>query len=142
VCYAVFLASDRSLPLVAWDPARRALHVARVERHEAVASRAFSPGHPYLYYVGSDLHCGCGFFEHEDEAHVAAQYHDLWRYIVESVPAGASLELFSAWESDLARGLVSVRAVRAVEAEDMTAPGFRLGEQELVRVVRRPEVRS
>jgi hypothetical protein len=136
MCYAVFLASDRPLPLVPWDPSRRALHVSHVERHEAAARQAFSQTNRHVYYVGSDLHCGCGFFEHEDEARVTSQYGELARYIRDVVPPEAQLEVFVSWERDLADGLPSVGGRREVRVEDLIAPGFRLVERELLRIVR------
>ena len=102
MCLAVFLASDRPLPLVPWQEARPSFNVTELEPDETRVRGRFSKRH--VYYLGAYTGCSCGFTpddEAEEDASLRSR-EDLVRYVTEALAAsgGATLELFTCWDDD------------------------------------------
>lgn len=74
MCLTVYVGSDVPLPVIPWDDARPAFHVADA------TDGYFSPGNPlrlhsarpYFYRLGSHDGCGCGFQSYGEEWDEAA----------------------------------------------------------------------
>jgi hypothetical protein len=62
MCDALYVASDRLLPLINYDEDNPALWVGELgsfEKEDKLVIRQFSL--PYVYYIGAHTCCGCGF---------------------------------------------------------------------------------
>ncbi len=64
MCLALYIASNKPLPVIPWDPKKPTFHVVNLpESMRAV--RKLLP-YPHVYYVGSHEGCSCAFnYEHE-----------------------------------------------------------------------------
>ena len=102
MCLAVFLASDRPLPLVPWVEERPSFNVSELAPDELRVRGRFSKRH--VYYLGAYTGCSCGFTpddEAEEEA-AARSRDDLVRYVSEALASDpdAAFELFTCWDDD------------------------------------------
>lgn len=113
MCIMVYLASDRPLPLIAWDKEHPAFWTESLEnkqgedKAQTVRTR-FSK--PFLYRLGSNQGCGCGFpysqrtYEgNYDPAELEAAQKSrdgLAAYVVEALKDQDSLEIWICWAGD------------------------------------------
>jgi len=89
MCLALYLASSRPLPLIAWDPVNPAFHVVKAPEIAVGVCRHFR--FENVYYVGSHQGCSCAFnYEHEYES--ILQLRD---YLRGALASGAEIELFA-----------------------------------------------
>ncbi len=138
MCMVVYIAADKPLPTIAWDPDNRQLNVMQLkgEREENVRSH-FSK--PHVYYVGSHLGCGCGFsygqhpdFEKEEEAGEARTcVADLSAYLKSAIAAAGPVELYACWSGDEGD---SVQARREATYADIGGEAFWLEERVMLVV--------
>ena len=102
MCLAVYLASDKPLPLVEWDEDHPRFNVVLITKYEKVVKKQFR--NPNVVYAGSHQRCGCGFFKEgeggEELAAIQTNYGSLVYYLNELMSSGASIEIFSCWEGD------------------------------------------
>ena len=102
MCLAVYIASDKPLPLISWVEERPSFYVEEVKKDEAGVKKQFK--YQYIYYAGSHEGCGCGFFKEgevgDELAQVEENYNNLSAYLKKSKETGAKLQLFSCWEGD------------------------------------------
>jgi hypothetical protein len=61
MCLAVYLASDKPLPLIEWNEKEPSFYVGELTKSDKSVKIQFE--FPYIYYIGSDEGCGCGFFK-------------------------------------------------------------------------------
>lgn len=106
MCRSVYIASDRVLPLKAFDGDAPVFCVNALTVG-ALADDAFSL--PHRYHIGSHLGCGCGF---EDLVFASADLNDpnvqgaiasraaLVAYLAEQVKRGCRLEMLTGWPGD------------------------------------------
>ncbi len=88
MCLALYLASSRPLPIIAWDPAGPAFHV--IKPHEGAAGVRKHFSYENVYYAGSHQGCSCAFnYEHEYES--ILQLRDFLR---DALASGAEIEAF------------------------------------------------
>lgn len=59
MCFVLYMASRSPVPLIPWDERNRGLWTAELTERDAAVKGKFTM--PSVAYVGSDLHCGCGF---------------------------------------------------------------------------------
>lgn len=59
MCYAMYIAADKPLPLLEWDEAHRSFYVREIDAREQGVRVQFTK--PNVYYAGSHIKCGCGF---------------------------------------------------------------------------------
>jgi hypothetical protein len=131
MCWALYLASDKDLPLVSWNEKAPGFNVQALSEHEFRVKRQFS--FPNVVYVGSHEGCSCGFMaggphQPEREPSRAADAKGLFAYLKELQGFGARLEMLLCWEGDeekvpIKRGSLSLEAFQALE--------FPLGNTEL-----------
>jgi hypothetical protein len=107
MCWVLYLAADRPLPLRPFEPEAPALNVAELSPDELRVRRQFSK--PFMYSVGAHTHCGCGFDrdqaepDHPEElSAIEASLRHLGRYLADAVRVAGSLELFACWDGDQA----------------------------------------
>ena len=93
MCWVLYLAADRPLPLWPFDPKAPALNIAELSPDELRVRRQFSK--PFVYSVGAHTQCGCGFDRGQANA-------DLRNYLAAAVSAAGSLELLACWDGDQA----------------------------------------
>ncbi len=102
MCLAVYIASDKTLPLIEWKKEKPAFNVVPLTKHENGVKRQFS--RPFIAYAGSHEGCGCGFFKEGEEVKeleiVQANYDSLVNYLKKLKEQGASIEIYSCWEGD------------------------------------------
>lgn len=107
MCFAVYIGTDRPLPTSQWDEQTRRFHLAPLAEKDEPARRHFSK--PHIYYAGSHLQCGCGFFHNSlvftDDADMMREYEDSQRsarslvQVLETALADAdAVEVFVTWE--------------------------------------------
>jgi hypothetical protein len=103
MCLAVYIASDRELPLKAFDPAARAFNVKPLTSHEDSVRQQFSL--PHVVYAGAQTSCSCGFVEESEDDREAseASRSDLVEYLELALQSG-TVEIFTCWEGDQERG--------------------------------------
>jgi hypothetical protein len=64
MCLALYLATSRPLPVIAWDRANPAFHVINLPESAVGVRKHFHYEH--IYYAGSQQGCSCAFnYEHE-----------------------------------------------------------------------------
>ena len=103
MCMMLYLASDKPLPLVAWDENNPSFHVQELHESSASVRKQFSK--PCVYYLGSDQGCGCGFsygqFVNDDEELKSRDsVLRLSKYLSQAVEIAGPLELYSCWHGD------------------------------------------
>ena len=107
MCLAVYIASSKELPLIAWVEAEPSFNVSLLSNEEVPVKKQFTLEH--VYYVGSHQGCGCGFFKEgeagEELLKVEESYNNLSKYILSAKENGASIQLFSCWEGDQASSM-------------------------------------
>lgn len=103
MCLTIYVAADEPLPEIPWDKKNRAFNVQSVADKDRVR-RQFSK--PYIYYVGSDEGCGCGFLPEDwkdptgaDALRNMANRERLHDYLVSAVQRGP-VELFAVWTGE------------------------------------------
>ena len=112
MCFALYLASDRAVPIIPWDESTRHLHTEPVDADNLEVLQRFK--FPNVCYVGSDTHCGCGFryatyqdgswpgeeWYPEDDSSIEAQsnHEQLVRFIKDNFPDRDTIELYGAWD--------------------------------------------
>ncbi len=73
MCMMLYLASNNPLPEIPWDEENPAFYVTSKLWEKAECIRSIFTK-PYVYYLGSDQKCGCGFgydnYEEEKRAYV------------------------------------------------------------------------
>lgn len=60
MCFALYIGTDQPLVASQWNEAEPRFYLAALTDKDKPARQHFSK--PYVYYVGSHLKCGCGFF--------------------------------------------------------------------------------
>ena len=108
MCYEIYIASDKPLKTIDWDENNRKLNVNKIDSKDKIIKKIFSK--PHIYYIGSHLKCGCGFFYESsltpdcDEREVAKQViqsqKELKKYIRQSLGKCKEIELYVSWEGD------------------------------------------
>ena len=102
MCLAVYIASDKTLPLIKWDKEKPAFNVVPLSKYENRVQKHFRL--PFIAYAGSHEGCGCGFLkdgvEGEDLEIVQSNYNSLVKYIHNLKDQGARIEIYSCWEGD------------------------------------------
>jgi hypothetical protein len=113
MCFTLYLAANKAIPIVPWDENTRHLHTETVDADDRRLSGQFK--YPNVCYVGSDTHCGCGFrnatFQNgswpeeewhpeEDTRHIDAQpnHQQLVSFIEANFSDQSSVELYGLWE--------------------------------------------
>ncbi len=102
MCLAIYIASNKPLPLIPWVEEMPAFYVKEVVKDGAGVKRQFQ--YKYVYYAGSHEGCGCGFIKDgesgEELAQIEENYKRLSAYIKDAKESGALLQLFSCWEGN------------------------------------------
>ena len=89
MCLALYLASSRPLPIIAWDPANPAFHVINPPESATGVRKHFR--FENVYYAGSHQGCSCAFnYEHEYDS--ILQLRD---YLRNALASGAEIEAFA-----------------------------------------------
>ena len=107
MCWVLYLAADRELPLVPWTEQSPAFNVQSLPEAERGVTVQFSKSH--VYAVGAHTRCACGFDRGQatpdqpgelraSEVSLAA----LADYLRDAVRQAGSLELYSCWWGDQA----------------------------------------
>ena len=156
MCYAVYIGTDSPLQTSEWDKDDRRFHLKDLTERELPVRDKFSK--PYIYYAGSNLGCGCGFFTNalldpndaeEMQRHEEAQVSlkALASMIRENLVTSETVEMFVTWEGRQAEPPVRKRTMSPDELISTTShygdDGQMLsvnppvGEQEFI-VMRRP----
>jgi hypothetical protein len=112
MCYEIYIASDKPLKTIHWDEKNRKLNVNKIDPKDEIIRKVFSK--PHIYYIGSHLKCGCGFFYESsltldcDEREVARQVNqsqeELKEYIRQSLGKSKEIELYVSWEGEKEKG--------------------------------------
>jgi hypothetical protein len=107
MCWVLYVAADRALPLRPFDPGAPGFNVADLTEHDAVVRAQFSK--PFVYALGAHTRCGCGFDRgqanpaHPDELEATeASLRSLSAYLGEVLEWAGALELFACWDGDQA----------------------------------------
>ena len=107
MCWVLYLAADRPLPLRPFDPASPAFNVADLNGREVAVRAQF--GKAFVYAVGAHTGCGCGFDrgqanpEHPDELEATETSLDaLHAFLRDAMGVTGSLELYACWDGDQA----------------------------------------
>jgi hypothetical protein len=109
MCLMVYIASDQSLPLIAWDETAPAFYVTELHTTEQSVRHQFTK--PFIYYAGSHEGCGCGFdygqwpiLDSDDRNQEQAARETIRRlaiYLTSAVQSG-TIEMFACWDGDQA----------------------------------------
>ena len=115
MCFVLYLASAKPLPIIPWDQQARGIHTMPLsDRDRSVISHFL---HRHVCYIGSDTHCGCGFRNatyqsgswpeeewrpEDDTSHLEAQpnHERLVEFLKRHSPDETSIELYGMWEAD------------------------------------------
>ena len=126
MCYEIYIAADSPLKTIPWDEENRKLNVSKIGPEDDFIKKIFSK--PNIYYIGSHLNCGCGFFYESslapncDEQKVAMQVRqsqeELKEYINQSLNKSNEIELYVNWESEKEKG--PIRTIRLTNKDIST----------------------
>lgn len=122
MCFVLYIATDKPLPIVPWDENSRGIHTEPLSDHDNGVAAHFLRQH--VCYIGSDTHCGCGFRNanyqngswpeeewrpEDDTSHLEAQpNHDrLVEFVRRYLPEESSFELYGMWEADVSAPALS-----------------------------------
>ena len=107
MCLSVFLASDRKLPTIPWNPLEPAFYVRQADELDADVGAVFSKRH--LYFAGSHEGCGDGFrfgvepvenpADEERERRGRRSVEELAAYLEQAARRGP-VEIFARWSLD------------------------------------------
>ena len=105
MCRVVYIAADRPLPLIPWNPESPEFHVIELTDREAPVKSQFSK--TFVYYAGSHQGCGCAYdlasmsIGHPEELPDARRSREaLVRYLREVLDVAGPLELYTCWDGD------------------------------------------
>lgn len=122
MCFVLYIATPKPLPIVPWDDKARGIHTEQLSEHDKSVAAHFH--YPHVYYIGSDTHCGCGFRNatyqngswpeeewrpEDDTSHLDAQpnHERLVKFIRSHLPEQTSFELYGMWEADFSAPALS-----------------------------------
>lgn len=107
MCWVLYLAADRPLPLHPFDPRAPAFNVATPDPRENAVQAQFHK--PFVYSVGAHTCCGCGFDRdqanpnHPEEIEATEEsLRALRRYLGEALRIAGPVELYACWDGDQA----------------------------------------
>lgn len=115
MCFVLYIAAAKPLPIVPWDEQARGIHTEPLSDRDSSVATQFL--HPHVCYIGSDTHCGCGFRNasyqsgswpaeewrpEDDTSHLEAQpnHERLVEFLKRHLPDEPSIELYGMWEAD------------------------------------------
>jgi hypothetical protein len=134
MCLAVYIASNKPLPLISWVEEKPAFYVGEISKNEAAVKKQFK--YQYIYYAGSHEGCGCGFFKDgevgEDLAQVEVNYRDFSAYLKKAKESGASIQIFSCWEGDQTSEL---EYNEEISEESLNEKQFEFKEKALYQII-------
>jgi hypothetical protein len=148
MCLALYIASDRQLPLIKqpeyasdcvaspnWLAEAQRFHTATLELSQEAVRLHFS--HPHVLYAGSCEGCGCGFNygreypEVEDDAeHLRAARESVAELVLYIRESGVR-EIYTCWLEDETKPILRHRTVTP---EALASPDFVFAERELLRI--------
>ncbi len=115
MCYMLFLGSNRQCRAIPWHDQTPSFHVSDHDAWIPRVCQHFSKR--YVYYVGSDSHCGCGFrdladslSEHtgvEVEPEKAENHRHLHEYVTECLQNDSEIQLYFVWDGEEAEEAVA-----------------------------------
>jgi hypothetical protein len=130
---AVYIASDRELPLVPWNDGAPSFHVDDIDESDATVRTQITE--PHVCYAGSHEGCGCGFqlgeypdFEDDERELKRASLDQLAEYLERAIASGARIRLFACWEGDQA---MPIEHRRVLTPSDLRGDDFFFLEREL-----------
>lgn len=128
MCLAVYIASDKPLPLVEWNEDQPKFHVLVVTKEDGKIAKQFK--YKNIAYAGSHEGCGCGFFKEGEEGQELkirqANYEALAYYLTSLKFSGSKIELFSCWEGDQGK---EPEYREKVTLKELVAPEFEFKEK-------------
>ena len=134
MCYAVYIGTDHPLPTAAWDEMARKVYLTDLTEKDEPVRAWFSK--PHLYYAGSHLRCGCGFFINSmvftDNPEMMREYETsqqstrtLIAMLEQALATADTVEVFVTWEGRQAEPPVKRRDM---VPQDLLAPLQPYGE--------------
>lgn len=107
MCFAVYIGTDQPSPTAAWNETQRQFYLTELAEKDEPARQHFSK--PYVYYAGSHLQCGCGFFHDSvvftDDPEMMHQYEESQRsafglvaVLEQALDHADTVEVFVTWE--------------------------------------------
>jgi hypothetical protein len=107
MCWVLYLAAGRPLPVRPFEPASPGFNAVPVSGREAAVRTRFSK--PFVYALGAHTGCGCGFDrgqanpDHAGELEATeASLQALRQYLSDALETAGTLELFACWDGDQA----------------------------------------
>lgn len=108
MCMVLFLASDKSLPLIDWDEKNPTFFVAELTESNQRIRQKFN--RKFVYYLGSHSYCGCGFSYEQnpflreadliEEKKAKETVKKLLEYLSVALKTTDSVDLYSCWDGD------------------------------------------
>lgn len=116
MCFVLYMATSRPIPLIAWDEKNPSLHIEYLGEGEAVVADHFSL--PHCYYTGSDTFCGCGYRnasyqngcwpeeewqpdDYDSDGDRQVMHEKLASFLRAALKPTDSVEFYGLWEDDL-----------------------------------------
>ncbi len=107
MCYAVYIGTDTPQPTSEWEKDNRNIYIKDLIERDFPVRTNFSK--PFIYYVGSNLGCGCGFFPngplYPDDGEDMQRFEKAKRslkalvaFIEENLATAETVEVFVTWE--------------------------------------------
>jgi hypothetical protein len=101
MCYALYLASERALPIVEWNENDYVFFTEELAKHDEGVLSQFTK--PNVYYLGSYEGCSCGFFYNRAESFsekTKDSVHCWCAFISQALETTAELEIFACWAGE------------------------------------------
>ncbi len=129
MCFVLYLASDKPRREIPWDENAPAFHVRANDDGAKRAARHFTK--PNIYYLGSNVGCGCNFrqepdwcFEQnseEEKKEIGNNQKQLHAYLMKCLEDESSIELLGCWSGDEKKNL---QAQAKIHVDDIVKPEF------------------
>lgn len=108
MCHALYIASNKPLPLIEWNEDKPDFCVMELQEREEVVRKHFTL--PFVAYAGSFEGCSCGFvyddepidddeFEQQYDRQARESVRKLSEYVTNILKSG-SVEMFACWEGE------------------------------------------
>lgn len=134
MCFVLYIASPKPLPIIPWDEVTRGIHTEELSERDTQVRSQFTL--PHVRYIGSDTHCGCGFrsatFQNgswpeeewrpdDDTRHIKAQpnHERLIAFVKQHLADEASCEFYGQWEDDFSAAALSDQVIELDQIADL-----------------------
>ena len=134
MCIVIYLGSNSKPELIPWDEKARRFNVQTIKGPEKTVTKHFSKKH--IVYIGSSLHCGCGFRSKMDpndpgefDDSQLQDHEDFSEYLIKLMQSEQEIEVYSCWSGN---EYCNVKYKRKIKISEIQSDQFGFLENEFL----------